>query len=251
MNLNYLHTVVDRLCAIVDQLGSSFPAPKIIPQGDGFVERHGNAERTNGLLCYLKAVKTCSTLNGILTLLEKAQVQEAYALARVAQDQVDDIHFLIIPRGDDLRLNDRQTQAINEFFLEEFDPADPVGTSQERNRVGRPKVRAAITNDMTDPSTGNATSTLIYRVFSGYVHGAYGHVMELHGADGHYQMRGTPRHLTDAIEYTPNIIYQSLLAAAVLIDRSSRDDLAPSIKALRDEVASTCDVLPKTGTAAP
>jgi hypothetical protein len=165
VNLDYLHSAVNRLCDIVDQLGSCFPPPTIVPRGDGFVDRHGGAERTNGLLCYLKAVKVCSTLNGILTLLDRAYVQEAYALARVARDQVDDIHFLVIPRGEEGGLSPRQTAAIVEFFQEEFDPADPVGTSRERDRVGRPKIQAAITNDMDDPSTGNAISRMIYRTF--------------------------------------------------------------------------------------
>ncbi|HWS69804.1 MAG TPA: hypothetical protein VN325_44120 [Steroidobacteraceae bacterium] len=246
VNLNDLHAAVNRLCEIVDQLGSSFSPPTIVRRGDGFVNRHGGAERTNELFCYLKAVKVCSTLNGILTLLDKAYVQEAYALARVAQDQVEDIHFLSIPRGESGGLSPRQITAINEFFQEEFEPADPVGTSRERDRVGRPKIQAAITNDMDDPSTGNAISRMIYRIFSGYVHGAYVHIMELHSdSDGHYQMHGAPAHLADAIDYAPNFLYQAILAVEFLIDRSSRDDLLPSIKSLRIDVASTCDVLPK------
>jgi hypothetical protein len=173
-------------------------------------------------------------------------VQEAYALARVAQDQVDDIHFLLVPRGDGGRLDKRQVTAITEFFQEEFDPADPVGTSRERDRVGRPKIQAAITNDMDDPSTSNAISRMLYRAFSGYVHGAYVHIMELHSdSDGRYHMHGAPAHLADAIDYAPNFIFQAILAIESLIDRSSRDDLLPSLRALHDDVASTCDVLPE------
>ncbi len=246
MNLNYLHSTVNRLCDIVDQLGSSFPPPTTVRRGDGFVDRHGGSDRKNGLACFLKAVKVCSTLNGILTLLDSAYVQEAYALARVAQDQVDDIHFLVIPRGEEGGLSPRQTAAIHEFFQEEFDPVDPIGTSRERDRVGRTKIQAAITNDMDDPSTGNAMSRMIYRTFSGYVHGAYVHIMELHSdSKGHYQMHGAPAHLADAIDYAPNFVYQATLAIEFLIDRSSRDDLLPLIKSLRTDIASTCDVLPK------
>jgi hypothetical protein len=62
---------------------------------------------------------------------------------------------------------------------------------------------------------------------------------------GLYHMRGAPRRLADAIGYAPNFIYQAILAIDFLIDRSSRDDLIPSIKALRKDVASTCDVLPE------
>jgi hypothetical protein len=244
MNLGYLHAAVDRLCVIVDQLGSSFPPPTIVPRGDGFVDRHSPVARTNGLVCYIKAVKVCSTLNGILRLLEHAHVQEAYALARVAQDQVDDIHYLLVPRAEGGVLDKRQITAIIEFFQEEFEPVDPVGTSQERDHVGRPKVQAAITNDMADPSTGNAIARMLYRMFSGYVHGAYVHIMELHQEAGHYQMHGTPGHVSDATEYAPNFVYQAILAIESLVDRSSREDLLSSTRELRKDVASNCDVLP-------
>jgi len=99
VGLNYLRTVVNRLCSIVDQLGSSFAPPRTVPHGDGFVDRHHPTDRTNGLVCYLKAVKASSTLNGNLTLLGPAQVQEAHALGRIVQDAVEDIQFLLIPRG--------------------------------------------------------------------------------------------------------------------------------------------------------
>jgi hypothetical protein len=120
-----------------------------------------------------------------------------------------------------------------------------VGTSVKRTRVDRDKIRAAITNDMPNPSNGNATAKMLYRAFSGYVHGAYGQLIELHGdTPGHYEMHGTPRHSADAVDYAPNFIYQAIVAVAWLIDRSSRDDLTPAIKALQAEVAATCDVLP-------
>ena len=84
--LDALHAAVDQLCAIVDQLGASFPPPHIVTLGDGFVDRHERKDRTNGLACYLKAVKVCSTLNGALVLLDSGHVQEAHALGRIAQD---------------------------------------------------------------------------------------------------------------------------------------------------------------------
>jgi hypothetical protein len=248
MNLKALHAVVGQLCEIVDQLGSSFPAPKIVAQGDGYVDRHEPWERTNVLACYLKAVKICSTLNGGLVLLDNGHVQEAYALARIVQDQVDDIHFLVRPRGEDGKLSAHQSRALDEFFQEEFEnPSDPVGTSQDRDRVPRPKIRGAIHREWDDPSTAQAISTALYRLFSGYVHGAYVHIMELHHADapGHYHVRGSSAHLADAIEYFPNFIYQAILAVETLVDRSSRDDLLPLIQSLRHRVATEADVLPQ------
>jgi hypothetical protein len=92
------------------------------------------------------------------------------------------------------------------------------------------------------------TQRLIYRTFSGYVHGAYAHIMELHNSGGHYHMGGAPGHLADAIDYAPNFVYQSILAIEFLIDRTSREDLLPAIKVLRAEVATNCDVLPSVSS---
>lgn len=244
MNLAYLHQSVDRLCAIVDQLGSSFPPPTIVPRGDGFVDRHKPSQKSNGLLCYIKAVKLCSTLNGILCLLDKAFVQEAYALSRISQDQVEDIHYMVIPRGPNQTLDKWQVKASEEFFQEEFDPTDPVGTSSERERLARQKVRTAITNDMDDPSNSNAIAKMTYRTFSGYVHGAYVHTIELHNAFGHYRMHGSPEHLADAINYAPHFVFQAVLAIEFFINRSSRDDLTPQIQELRYDMMSKCEILP-------
>jgi hypothetical protein len=44
--------------------------------------------------------------------------------------------------------------------------------------------------------------------------------------------------MADAIEYAPNLVYQAILAARVLIDLSSRDDVMPAIIALQDDVAA-------------
>ena len=245
-----LQKILDRLCEIVDALSTSFPLPHIIPKGDGFVARHHPRDRNNGLACYLKAIKICSTLNGALALLEKGYVQEAYALARVSQDQVDDIHFLGRPRGEAGSLSEQQKRALDEFFQEEFtDAANPVATSQDRDRVPRDKVRAAVHRDSEDPSRMQEISRALYRVFSGYVHGAYDHIMELYSdASGRYDYRGTFAHVADAIDYFPNFLFQASLAFEDLVDRSSRDDLLPRIKALRKEIAAEFDVLPSGKT---
>lgn len=233
------------LCDIVGKLGTSFPTPQIVRRGNGFVDRHDGPERTYRLVCYLKAVKVCSTLNGLMLLIDNAYVQEAYALARIAQDQIDDIRFLVAPRGKEGQVSERQALMINEFFEEEFDSSDPIGSSNNRDRVPRAKIHAAITNDMSNPSTGNAILRMIYRMFSGYVHGAYVHIMELHDDSGKYAMAGTPRHMADAIDYTPNFLYQAVLAVEMLVDRTSRKDLMPAIKSLRIDISERFDVLPQ------
>lgn len=246
MNLTALHAAVGRLCDIVDQLGSDFPPPKPVPQGDGYVERHDENDRTNSLACYLKAVKICSTLNGAIVLVANHHAQEAHALCRIAQDQIDDIHLLLQPRAQDGELSAQQHRALREFYQEEFeDPADPVGTSQVRDRIARQKVQAAINNDLVDPSSAQMTTMALYRMFSGYVHGAYVHIMELHSdTPGRYHLHGAPSRTQEAVESVANYAYRAMLAVESLVKVCARADLLPLITSLRTEVAATFDLLP-------
>jgi hypothetical protein len=247
MNLRALHNVTDRLCEIVDALSASFPRPAVVKHGEGFVERHAPLERTNGLAAYLKVVKACSTLNGALTLLDGGYVQEAYALGRIVMEQVEDSQFFVIPRDENVRLTKHQTEALDEFYQEEFtDAGDPIGSSQERHRVRREKVRAAIHQDIEDPSTAGAITKALNRVFSGYIHGAYVHVMELHSnTPGRYSLRGGQgHHLTEAIDYFPQFVFSTALAVELLVSRTpDRDDLMPHIRALREEIGKRFDLL--------
>jgi hypothetical protein len=115
--------------------------------------------------------------------------------------------------------------------------------------VSRDKIRAAIHGDpgIDDPSTAQRIGKALYRIFSGYVHGAYVHIMELaRDVPGRYHFRGTPgSRLSDAIEYFPNFIFQATLAVETLADRSSRGDLVPRARALRAGLAAAYDLLPR------
>ncbi len=248
MSLNALHDVTNRLCEIVDALHKDFPPPTVVAQGDGFVDRHAPGERTNVLAGYLKAVKACSTLNGALVLLGRAYVQEAYALGRIVQEQSEDIQFLIVPRGEDDRPTKLQDEVLTEFYQEEFgDAMDPIGTSQPRKRPDRQKIRAAIHQDIEDPSTAGQITKAINRIFSGYVHGAYVHVMELHSnTPGRYILHGGQgAHLTEAIDYFPQFIFSTALAVELLVECIPRTDLLPRIEALRKEIGMRFDLMPK------
>jgi hypothetical protein len=249
MSLAILDGALARLTEVVDALGADFPPPKLLQYKHVVADRHQDAELSNGLFCFLKAVKICSTLNAAVLLVSKGFAQEAYALCRVAEDQADDIHFLLLPRGKEA-LSELQERVLAEFFQEEFeDPTEPVRTSQDRDRVSRKKIRAAVNSDagVDDPSTANAISQMFYRAFSGYVHGAYVHIMELHSDEtpGRYLMRGTPRKITEAAEFLPNHVFRAMLAVESLAKVSGRADLLPRINVLRKKFTTEFDLLPE------
>jgi hypothetical protein len=247
MNLTILDGALARLAEIVDALGAGFPSPQLFQYKHVVADRHREGDMSNGLFCFLKAVKICSTLNAAVLLISEGFVQEAYALCRVAEDQAEDLYFLLLPRGEGA-LSELQERVLAEFFQEEFeDPTDPVKTSQDRDRVGRKKIRAAVNSDagVDDPSTANAISQMFYRVLSGYVHGAYVHIMELHSGQrpGRYLMRGTPDKITEAVDFVPNYIYRAMLAVESFVKVAGRADLLPRIQLLRTKFATEFDLL--------
>jgi hypothetical protein len=249
VSLAILDGALTRLTEIVDALGADFPPPRLVQYQHVVADRHEQREHSNGLFCFLKAVKICSTLNAAVLLVSKGFVQEAYALCRVAEVQAEDIHFLLQPRGMDA-LSELQERALAEFFQEEFeDPTEPVKTSQDRVRVSRKKIRAVANSDdgIDDPSTAQAITQMFYRALSGYVHGAYVHIMELHSNEtpGRYLMRGTPSKITEAVEFVPNYAYRAMLAVVSFIKVSGRADLLPHIKLLRTKSSAEFDLLPK------
>jgi hypothetical protein len=90
-------------------------------------------------------------------------------------------------------------------------------------------------------------SQMFYRAISGYVHGAYVHIMELHSAEtpGHYLMLGTRGKITEAVDFVSNYVYRAMLAIECFVKVSGRADLLPSIELLRTKFSGEFDLLPQ------
>jgi hypothetical protein len=124
LNLVIIDGALARLGEIVDGLGARFPPPQLAQYQQVVVDRYEDGELSDGLFRYLKAVKAVSTLNAAVLLVSKGYAQEANALCRVAEEQTEDINFILFPRGESGEPSERQIQMIEEFFQEEF--ADPT-----------------------------------------------------------------------------------------------------------------------------
>jgi hypothetical protein len=235
-----LIAALDGLRGIVNELGKGYPAPHFVDRAGGKVFRHEEIDRTPQLACYLKAVKICSTLRAALALVDLGHMQEAYALCRICDDQTDDIGYLVKPLGETGLMSVDQLRFLNEFYQEEFDkPDDPLASTRRRDRVPRRKVYAGIHKDAKDPSTALALNQTLQRTFSGYVHGAYSHIMDMYGGNpGSYHMCGmldTPR-IPEALRTIPHYLYRGMMAVEGLALLTGRVDLATKLRTLSDEV---------------
>jgi hypothetical protein len=151
-------------------------------------------KQSDCVLCFLKGVKLVSTLNAALILLRQGYTQEVGALCRMADDFFYEIMFLMKPLDGDKPSKDQQ-RFFEEFFQEEFeDPDHPLGSRQARDNVPRRKIFAAfrhLAKEELNPSDAQTTVATIHGTFSGYVHGAYPHIMEMYeGRSQRFQMSG-------------------------------------------------------------
>lgn len=232
----FRHTI-DELEKLVQELSLKFPQPEPVPYGDHFVFRHPASVRSDILASFLKTVRIVSLLNASLCLLEKGHPQESYILCRAIDEAVEDAIFLALPIGD-TGTSDNQQKMLKEFYQEEFDhPSDPL-SSTSRDRVGRKKIRAAMSSipiNAGDPHTTRTVLKSIDQTFSGFVHGAYVHIMEIYGGSpAKYHMRGmsgTPR-ISECEDNFVSYIYRSILAVEAVAHRAQCKELALRINEL-------------------
>jgi hypothetical protein len=223
VNLEYLKTSIAQLEGLVQELGSFFEKPTLVDIGDHKVFRH--RVKNDLLMSYLKCVRAVSSLNAALVLLRNGYVQEVGTLCRCIQDFCDDVLFLATPLGEKEPSAD-QRRLVEEFYQEDFDqPANPLVSIQKRDRVPRPKIQAGIARIQGHPINPSDATTLhrtIQQVFSGYVHGAYVHTMEMYGGN-------PPKYHTSGMLHTPrvhewerqlvNYIYRAVIAAEIVAKR--------------------------------
>ena len=201
---------------------------------------------TESLACYLKGIKIISTLNACVVLLRQGYAQEVGALCRMVDDFCNEIFFLLQPQGDQGSFSTDQIKFLENFFQEEFDkPADPLRSEQKRGTVSTKKIHAIfgkLAAGELNPSDAQGLLRTIHQAFSGYVHGAYPHIMEMFGGNPprfHVSgMPGTPRieeWRWQLIGYVQRFIIVSVFVARKL----GVTDLEVPLRALLDEFERT------------
>ena len=215
--------------------------PERVPILDSFAFRY--IEKTIHQAIVQKLARIISGLHAARILLGSGFVQEQGATQRMLDEFQEDITFLsyaVILN----ELTDLHRRYLEAFYEEEFDkPEDPVSSTQKRPMVSRDKIRAYIARiegSGLDPSRGVALTRTINKAYSGYVHGASPHIMEMYGGNPprfHVAgMRGTPRfaeHQDDLWNYFYRGICAFGFAAIAFGDKT----LFLSIQRYRDEFA--------------
>jgi len=134
---------------------------------------------------------------------------------------------------------------LNAFYEEELDkPEDPIGSTQKRPMVPRQKIRAYLAKlegSGLDTSHAVAATRFISKAYSGYVHGASPHIMEMYGGNPpkfHVAgMAGTPL-FADHRDDLWNYFYRGICAFGFAAKAFGDDALFSKIQCYRDEFAT-------------
>jgi hypothetical protein len=202
------------------RLEAQVPPPRPKPIKDGFVLRYH--ERTIEQALVQKLARYISSLSAAQVLLDHGFVQEQAVLQRTLDEIGDDIFFLAIAITND-EVTELHERYLDAFWAEEFEePDDPIGTLAARAMVQRSKIRAYISRivgSKENPSRDLAVLKTISKVYSGYVHAASPHIMDLCGGDPpvfHLNgMLGTPR-IEDHEYDIWNYYYRGIVNACVV-----------------------------------
>ena len=147
---------------------------------NGFVFRYEDCTIHQAIV--QKLARTVSGLHAVETLLDRGLFQEQGVIQRTLDEIGEDITFLSlgIVRGE---LTQRHKDYLDYFYAEEFsDHSDVMASHESRAMVGRDKIRAYINQELgSDSARANVASKILTKAYSGFVHAASPHVMDMYG----------------------------------------------------------------------
>ena len=235
-----LKNTLEILASAFSQIEAVVPKPKFVPAYEGNVFRY--TEKTLEQAIVQKLARVVSGLGAATVLLEHGFTQELGALQRILDELGEDIIFLCLPLHGEPRSVLHQ-KFLDAFYEEEIDESgDPRLSAQRRAMVPRKKIRAAIANSSVaplNPSDHIEVQRTIDKAYSGFVHAASPHIMDMYGGyPQHFHvegMLGTP--LVEAARRDIwNYFYRGLIQLILVAACFRLDDLAEELIEFRNRL---------------
>lgn len=173
-------------------LAARVPQPQPVPFGKELVIRYVDRNIHQALI--QKLARVVSGLHAARLLMTHGFVQEQAALQRILDEFNEDIVFLAhgVVSGN---TTDLHREYLAAFYEEEFDnPDSTIGPTQKRPMIPRQKIRAYLSRieaEGIDPSSGVEVMRTVQKAYSGFVHGASPHIMDMYaGSPPRWHLRG-------------------------------------------------------------
>jgi len=229
---------IDRALEVIERafraMEDALPKAKLISRGPTKVFRFKDPDIHHAIV--MKLARLVSLLRGAKLLMESGYVQEQGILHRAIDETHEDIVFLVCAVTND-KVTELHQRYLEAFWQEEFEHGeDGALETNARPMVRRNKIRAYISRILGgggDPSTANKVGYTIYSGFSGFVHGAAPHIMDLYGGSPpkfHTQgVKGTPREEEYRYDYW-NYVYRGLLSCIFAAKAFGAADLVSDLQ---------------------
>lgn len=216
-----MHTDIDQMLNLMDctfrDFENSMPSkPQFVKLSFGMAFRFKEKDIYQAMIQKLARVQ--SSVRAARLLLSNGFVQEQAILHRTIDETNEDIMFLVyaVTNGTITNLHKRFLDA---FWEEEIDESGTMmASSQKRPMIPRKKIQAYLANiegvDLVS-STCQEVARTISKGYSGFVHGASPHIMDMWGGNPlHFHtngMLGTPR-IEEHSDDLWNYVYRSYLS---------------------------------------
>lgn len=220
-------------------LAARIPQPQRVPYKDSYVFRH--VEKTVHQAIVQKLARMVSSLHAARLLMTHGFVQEQAAMQRILDELQEDITFLslgvIFSKWTSLH-----DDYLAAFFEEEFDADSAMESRQKRPMPRRKKIRAwiASTEGGLDPSRGVEVTRTISKAYSGYIHAASPHIMDMYGGNPpRFHIRGmlnTSRHAEHRADLW-NYFYRGIIAFGFAAKAFGDEQLFSIIRDFSNEFA--------------
>jgi hypothetical protein len=219
---------------VLETLRSGFAAMEDCAPKPVLRSRSGNLEvryehPSIYLAMFLKLARAISLLGGLRLMVQHGMVQEQGILQRAIDEADGDI--LCLSFGDQNGIEPIHEELLQSFWAEEFDDAENVLRHKRRRTVPRKRVEAYNSRLLGagDPSTAQSVDRVIQGVYSGFVHGASTHILDLYDPEAkHFRIAGlgnTPVRRSYIIDAT-NYPYRVLMSALMVSRRLGLTDVA-------------------------
>lgn len=229
----YLQTL-QSMESTLHSLSARVEPPRLVKIDDEVAFRY--SEKSIHQAIVQKLAKVVSGLHAARLLLSSGFIQEQGALHRMLDEFQEDAVFLCyaVINND---VTDLHQKYLHAFYMEEFDkPGDPMGSTQKRPMVSRDKIHAylaRINGVSKDPHSTQKARRFLTKAFSGYVHGASPHIMEMYGGEPprfHVRgMRGSPLYDDHAFDLW-NYFYRGTAAFGIAAKAFGDDELFARIQ---------------------
>ena len=194
--------------------------PVLVKKAFGIAFRYKEKDIYQAII--LKLARAQSAVRAAYVLLKNGFLIEQAILHRAIDETNEDIIFLAYAVTNDT-ITDLHKRFLDAFWEEEIDESgNMIDSKQKRPMIPRKKIRAYIANiekAILDPSRGIELSRTLSKTYSGFVHGASPHIMDMYGGNPpHFHTKGllgTPR-MQEYADDLWNYMYRTFLSHIVV-----------------------------------